>query len=153
MAEAEEVSEVPFTAQAEVVVVAEVKTTTFTAQATTVPPTEAGAGQGPTQQVASTIHPSLQASMQPHLPHIPMGGRLKHFFSQWKCLTSHRTILPMIRGMNLDLTDLSKQTRMPKQLSFTPVEQQAANEQIDTLLKKMCNCTARQTSFQIWVFE
>ena len=60
--------------------------------------------------------------MTPHLPHIPVGGRLKHFFEQWKKLTSDKSILQMVTGMKLDLSDFPTQKHFLPQLHFNARE-------------------------------
>ena len=74
--------------------------------------------------------------MIPHLPHIPMGGHLKHFLSYWKKVTSDRNILQMIQGVKLDLLDFLKQNKPLQQIKFSPEEKSAAEEQIKTLLQE-----------------
>ena len=74
--------------------------------------------------------------MLPHLPHIPVGGHLKHFLPQWHKVTSDRNILQMVQDMKLDLLDFPKQHNPPQQIKFSPKETSAAEEQIQTLLQK-----------------
>ena len=72
-------------------------------------------GQGSrktSDQVASKpIDDQMKANMIPHLPHISVGGHLKHFLPQWKKITSNRNILQMVQGMKLDLLDFPKQNK------------------------------------------
>ena len=70
------------------------------------------------------------------LPHVPVGGWLKHFLPQWKALTSDPFILNMVTGMDIPLENRQLQVSIPPELVFSEVEKQAADEQIQTLLNK-----------------
>ena len=70
------------------------------------------------------------------LPHVPVGGRLKHFLPQWKALTSDPFILNMVTGMDIPLENRQPQVSIPPELVFSEAEKQAADEQIQTLLNK-----------------
>ena len=74
--------------------------------------------------------------MIPHLPHIPVGGHLKHFLPHWKKVTSDRNNLQMVQSMKLDLLDFPKENRPLQQIKFSPDENSAAEEQVRTLLQK-----------------
>ena len=70
------------------------------------------------------------------LPSIPVGGRLKHFFPQWRSITSDPEILDMVSGMHLEFVDFPQQFKIPKPLVFSKQEMQAADILIGSLLTK-----------------
>ena len=69
-------------------------------------------------------------------PDIPVGGRLRHFRSQWNTVTSDPDILKIISGFQLPLVDFQKQKHAPNPLTFSEMEMRAADEQIEQLLAK-----------------
>ena len=69
-------------------------------------------------------------------PHLPVGGHLKYFLSEWRKITSDPSVLDIVKGMHIELTDFPKQKIPPKPLSLTPPEINAANDQIQKLLEK-----------------
>ena len=74
--------------------------------------------------------------MQPHVPDVAVGGRIKLFYSRWKLISSDPEILDIVSGMHIELIDLPLQNRIPPPLRFSKEEEIAAQEQIDTLLQK-----------------
>ena len=78
------------------------------------------------------------------LAHLPVGGRLRFFLHEWKCYTSDPFILNMVSGMCLDLTNIPKQTKLPRQIHMTQKEMSAAKDHIKVLLDKQA---IRETIF------
>ena len=70
------------------------------------------------------------------LPHIPVGGCLKHFAHKWTQFTSDPTILNMVQGMSLDLIDLPVQRTLPHEIHMNRQEFAFAKDHIQTLLDK-----------------
>ena len=69
-------------------------------------------------------------------PDLPVGGRLKFFLTQWKEITSDENILSMIRGLQISLTELPDQHKIPHEIKMSSEETVAADEMISKLLKK-----------------
>ena len=74
--------------------------------------------------------------MQASKPHLPVGGRLKYFVSEWYKLTSDPRVIDTVKGMHIDLNNIPRQKNVPKPLRLSPEEVQAADTQIKTLLDK-----------------
>ena len=74
--------------------------------------------------------------MRSRKPHLPVGGRIRHFAKEWKRITRDRNILDMVYGMHLELTDIPFQRKLLKTIVFSPEEEQGGQQQIDSLLKK-----------------
>ena len=70
------------------------------------------------------------------LPHIPVGGRLRHFLPQWRHITSDNSVLDMVRGLHIDLCEFPSQTTAPSPLRFTQEEELATDHLISELLNK-----------------
>ena len=69
-------------------------------------------------------------------PHIPVGGRLKHFISQWYKLTHDPTVINMVKGCSVDrCLPLPSKTTM-RELPMSSHESKAASEHIQSLLDK-----------------
>ena len=83
-----------------------------------------------------TTNQALIDAMQPNLPDVPVGGRLRIFYHRWAKLTSDPAILDTVKGMHIDLDDVPTQTSYPRQIIVSPQEQQAASEHLQTLLDK-----------------
>ena len=60
-----------------------------------------------------TANQALLDAMTPEMPDIPVGGRLKHFVNRWKNITSDSSILDIVTGMHIELTDLPVQSSPP----------------------------------------
>ena len=78
----------------------------------------------------------LNRAMQASKPELLVGGRLRHFLSQWYNITSDPCIIDTVKGMHIDLKKLPKQSTLPPQLHLTQDEFLAAEAQIRTLLEK-----------------
>ena len=74
--------------------------------------------------------------MKASKPHLPVGGRLKHFVSEWYKITSDPRILDIVKGMHIDLNNIPRQRNPPFPLKLSPAEIEAADTQIKTLLEK-----------------
>ena len=74
--------------------------------------------------------------MQPHKPHLPVGGRLRFFHRKWLQVTSDPAVLDIVKGMHIELNDIPCQHKPPKPLKLSFPEIQAANDQIEKLLAK-----------------
>ena len=83
-----------------------------------------------------TQHETLIAAMQPHLPHLPVGGRLRHFLPHWKTITSDPSVLDIVSGMHIELTDLPSQHNKPQPLHLSDSELSAGDDHTATLLAK-----------------
>ena len=75
-------------------------------------------------------------AMQPELPPVLVGGRLKLFGNQWAKITSDPAVLDTVFGMHVELTDIPKQTKIKKPLKLLQPEIDAANDKNQTLLQK-----------------
>ena len=82
----------------------------------------------------STIE--LTEAMKESKPHLPVGGRLKHFVSEWYKITSDPRVLDIVKGMHIDLNNILRQRNPPFPLKLSRAEIKAADDQIKTLLKK-----------------
>ena len=71
------------------------------------------------------------------LPDVPVGSRLRYFFSEWSQITSDPFVLNMITGMEIDLWELPKQTHPPSPLHFNQEETATTDKLIQELLSKM----------------
>ena len=65
-----------------------------------------------------------------------IGGRLKQFFPQWRCLTSDWFILDSVRHYRIEFAQTPEQESVPKEINFTPQEQIIIEEEISKLLRK-----------------
>ena len=74
--------------------------------------------------------------MQASKPHLPVGGRLKYFVSEWYKLTSDPRVIDTVKGLHIYLNNIPRQKNVPKPLRLSPEEVQAADTQIKTLLDK-----------------
>ena len=74
--------------------------------------------------------------MLPARPDLPVGGRLRFFYSQWLNITSDPSILDIVKGMHIELNDRPVQKSTPYPLSLTDEEIASANDQIQKLLQK-----------------
>ena len=82
--------------------------------------------------------------MSPHSPEIPVGGRLRFFVNRWRRITSDSSILDIVSGMHIELTDLPRQNSIPQPLSLSPDEIKAGSEHIKILLEKKAIVLAPQ---------
>ena len=69
-------------------------------------------------------------------PHIPVGGRLRLFTSEWYTLTKDPEIIQMVVGCPIDLKENIDHNRPMKELKFSPEEEKAADDHIAKLLQK-----------------
>ena len=69
------------------------------------------------------------------LPHIPVGGRLRHFWPFWSSLTSDPEILDMIMGMSLDIHNDVPQNDNARTICFSQ-DELSADAEIKSLLQK-----------------
>ena len=92
--------------------------------------------QGTQLSISSVPRHQISDFVSIPLPHVPVGGWLKHFLPQWKALTSDPFILNMVTGMDIPLENRQPQVSIPPELVFSEAEKQAADEQIQTLLTK-----------------
>ena len=74
--------------------------------------------------------------MEPHYPHMPVGGCLRFFIKRWREITSDPSILDIVSGMHISLTELPRQSRFPKNFHLSQDEINAGNEHIQLLLDK-----------------
>ena len=88
-------------------------------------------GEGSQSEVEKILKP-----VSIPLPHIPVGGHLKHFVHKWRKLTSDPVILDMVQGMSLDLTDIPVQKTLPHEIQMNQEEFRFAQDHIKTLLGK-----------------
>ena len=65
-----------------------------------------------------------------------MGGQLKYFLPEWEKLTRDKSVLDMVQGMPLDLTDFPVQSKLPHEIKMSQIETEAAQEHIKQLLAK-----------------
>jgi len=65
-----------------------------------------------------------------------IGGRLKQFFPQWRCLTSDWFILDSVQHYNIEFAQTPEQESVPKEINFTPQEQIIIEEESSKLLRK-----------------
>ena len=56
--------------------------------------------------------------MSTPLPDLPVGGRIKQFIHVWRNLPANASILDMVCGMSLDLTDFPKQLKLPYKIKM-----------------------------------
>ena len=69
-------------------------------------------------------------------PDKPVGGQLKYFLLEWEKLTRDKSVLDMVQGMPLDLTDFPVQSKLPHEIKMSQIETEAAQEHIKQLLAK-----------------
>ena len=66
-----------------------------------------------------------------------IGGRLKHFASQWQCITSDPFIINSVKHYKIEFENEEPQQCMPpKEINFTQHEQEVIDMEIDKLLIK-----------------
>ena len=92
--------------------------------------------QGTQLSISSMPRHQISDFVSIPLPHVPVGGWLKHFLPQLKAITSDPFILNMVTGMDIPLENRQPQVSIPPELVFSEAEKQAADEQIQTLLNK-----------------
>ena len=70
------------------------------------------------------------------LPHIPVGGRTKHFLTQWYKLTKDPFIIQCVKGCKIDIVGDVKKCKHKGELMMSKEEIEAGDEQIQQLLQK-----------------
>ena len=88
------------------------------------------------REPGQTSNKMLIDSMKSHLPHLPVGGRLVHFSHRWRQITSDPSVLDIVQGMHIELTDLPVQRSKPNPRPLSEVELLAGDQHIQTLLAK-----------------
>ena len=67
---------------------------------------------------------------------MPVGGRLRFFVQRWKAITSDPSILDIVQGMHIELTDLPVQRKEPQPFPLSEEELLAGDLHIQSLLEK-----------------
>ena len=75
-------------------------------------------------------------AMKLHKPSLPVGGHLSRFRKHWLSITSDPSVLDIVSGMHIDLTDLPKQKVQPHPFKLSEEELQAGDVHIQSLLQK-----------------
>ena len=78
----------------------------------------------------------LLSAMDPVFLEIPVGGHLCHFYLRWLCITTDPTILDIVAGMHIELSDLLLQCSPPPPLQLPDEELQVGDIHIQNLLDK-----------------
>ena len=67
---------------------------------------------------------------------VSFGGRLSHFFNNWKKLTSDTQILKYIEGVTFELNNVPNQTFVCPEYSFDQPTKELMSAEIDLFLDK-----------------
>jgi hypothetical protein len=64
-----------------------------------------------------------------------VGGRIKFHLTQWESITSDPNILAIVQGVHFQFTGQPKQDKTPKEYCLKPLEIQALDQHIESMLK------------------
>ena len=106
--------------------------------------TEAGKGPGEGHINVSPLHVHKDLSINPcnetcvlqNTPENFQGGKIKHYATAWKSITSDPWVLQTVQGYRIEFEDFPSQSREIQQLSFTAQEQTLVDEEVTKLLDK-----------------
>ena len=83
------------------------------------------------------LHPSIEHLKLSKIVqnHIPLGGRLKHFVSNWEKITRDSTILGALKGYKIEFLKTPSQKSVPV-INYSEKEYQILNTEIQAMLQK-----------------
>ena len=78
--------------------------------------------------------------MHTTLPDPPLGGRLRHFLPFWKTICTDRKILDLIKGVKFEFETKPVQSKFPRQIKMSKIEEEAMDSKIEELLSNNSIC-------------